>query len=278
MRISSAIALGLVIVALMFTSHFIFNVEEATGVVCKESAAIASLSDDKDLSKKENNFGLGSCLAANIASCRMNAATSKMEPSCTGRRQPVCSEGTATCDSAGLPMCKYGPAVCAAACEEKTVVLDIKSACQATKVWLEEEQQYTITVVPESPVWKDGEKRASARGYNISELPDLWDRVIAVLTWPLKRDYSQPTFRVTARVGSTGGNVEFLVPDPISKERTIDKLTADDVRLEETIRPKSSGELFLYVNEAVLPSPWLRHVFYRNNTGSANVTIRRKRL
>jgi hypothetical protein len=40
-------------------------------------------------------------------------------------------------------------------------------------------------------------------------------------------------------------------------------------------RMERSGELFLYVNEAVIPLPWLSDLFYRNNKGSAQVVIER---
>jgi hypothetical protein len=36
-----------------------------------------------------------------------------------------------------------------------------------------------------------------------------------------------------------------------------------------------SGELFLYVNESVVPLPWISDIFYWNNRGSAEVVIKR---
>jgi hypothetical protein len=98
-----------------------------------------------------------------------------------------------------------------------------------------------------------------------------------VVAWPLKRDYTQSSFRIVARIGSTGGNEEFLLPDPIPAERTIDQLKSEDERLEVPIQPKSSGELFLYVNDAVIAVPYLEDFLYRDNMGTAKVTIRRAR-
>jgi hypothetical protein len=41
-----------------------------------------------------------------------------------------------------------------------------------------------------------------------------------------------------------------------------------------TIRPKKDGQLFLYVNDALPPCPgW--DCLYRNNSGTATVTLRR---
>ena len=37
----------------------------------------------------------------------------------------------------------------------------------------------------------------------------------------------------------------------------------------------ATGELFIYVNDAVLTFPGLTDVFYRNNSGTAKVTVKR---
>jgi hypothetical protein len=34
------------------------------------------------------------------------------------------------------------------------------------------------------------------------------------------------------------------------------------------------GELFLYVNDAVIGLPWVSDAYYKNNKGSAKVTVR----
>jgi hypothetical protein len=41
------------------------------------------------------------------------------------------------------------------------------------------------------------------------------------------------------------------------------------------ITADATGELFLYVNDAILTVPGLTDVFYRNNSGSAKVTVTR---
>jgi hypothetical protein len=271
------IALCLVLVGIAFANRFIFSLEEAAGLVCRESTAIANLREQKDFEKIEYNYGLGTCASAGVATCKRNQETATMEPSCSASRPIVCSEGSATCTPAGLAMCKYGPAVCSATCEESQTSFHAKSLCTATGKWLEEGQKYTITLVPDVAKWKDGEKPASARGYNTSDIQDVWQRILSVVALPLKRDYTQPSFRIVARIGSTGRNEEFLLPDPIPAERTIDQLKPDDVRLEIPIQPKSSGELFLYVNDAVVAIPGSEDFFYRDNVGSAKVMIRRAR-
>jgi hypothetical protein len=46
-------------------------------------------------------------------------------------------------------------------------------------------------------------------------------------------------------------------------------------KLVAEIAAKSTGELFLYVNDAVLMVPNRANLFYKNNTGTATVTLER---
>jgi hypothetical protein len=56
----------------------------------------------------------------------------------------------------------------------------------------------------------------------------------------------------------------FLDPDP--KDHTID----------EVLHATRDGELFLFVNDAVIGVPGLTGAFYDNNIGTADVTITRR--
>jgi hypothetical protein len=59
--------------------------------------------------------------------------------------------------------------------------------------------------------------------------------------------------------------LEYLLePDSYKKDPVI----------EVPIVPRRSGELFLYVNEGVLPWPLPRDFFYRDNKGTATVEVR----
>jgi hypothetical protein len=85
-----------------------------------------------------------------------------------------------------------------------------------------------------------------------------------VFALPMRRELIRPWFRVVARTGSVGGEESFLDPDP--KDHSID----------EVLRATRDGELFLFVNDAVLGVPGFEGVFYANNRGSADVTITRR--
>jgi hypothetical protein len=91
-------------------------------------------------------------------------------------------------------------------------------------------------------------------------------RALLTFGFPLRRDLDHPYFRVIARIGSVGTEEEFLDPDPGVR---------DSRRLNGIIRPNRDGELFLYVNDTVLPIPGLSNFFYLNNTGTAQVKVRR---
>jgi hypothetical protein len=73
--------------------------------------------------------------------------------------------------------------------------------------------------------------------------------------------------RVIQRVGATGTYEDFLDPDVARRPTNI---------LDEPFTPKRSGELFIYVNDAVTAIPWLQDYFYRNNSGDGTITVKRQ--
>jgi hypothetical protein len=96
---------------------------------------------------------------------------------------------------------------------------------------------------------------------------------------PLRRRLTQPWFKPMARIGTIGTDDYALDPKPSlpQPETHTSKgekcLTAPGAfSFTSEIVARSSGELFLYVNDAVFP-PFFNHWFYRNNEGSARVTV-----
>jgi hypothetical protein len=77
----------------------------------------------------------------------------------------------------------------------------------------------------------------------------------------------RPWFRLIARVGETGTDEYFL--DPV-KARSAD----GKVAYRTSFKVERSGEIFLYVNDAVIALPWLADRFYGNNHGSAKIEVR----
>lgn len=297
-------AYGLAVVVLLFAAHFTFVVQESAGLVCHESPNILKARHGGPNALA--NSGVSSCKPASIATCNGDS------PVCSAGRMMICSDLKApTCIATGpkaenlkIPMCTYGPATCSPQCEDSSPVMQTNNVCNGTGLWLEEGSTYKLTVTQKPGQWTDGTSvidrwrdspPADLRGYNIDDLDSWVDKLIAYVTWPLKRAWSQPLFRVTARIGASGSNEEFLIPEHISAERRkkylkepykartpdltkaeIGELNARDEALTivKTITPKIDGELFLYVNDAALPGwGWFRSFFYRTNTGAAKVTV-----
>ena len=289
--------------AVLFGSHLAFGIEEANGLVCKQSRNITlALTNPK---KRVTDQGLGSCLSAGIASCAKEGAT----PTCSSRREVFCGDDqTAVCEQKHktgcddrkdncnyvVPVCRIeippgpdgklssrvvAPATCPAACDVGPIgvtrrILDIRQACHGTGVRLEQGQKYLVTVSPPNPgdadyhdtAWTDRDIVVSTRGMVTSGL-SLTQRLTELLKWPLKRYLFVDPFKVIARVGPVGSDERVLEPDDDPKSN----------KLDVVITPKRSGELFLYVNEFVWAWPGLRDYFYADNAGKATITVQRPR-
>jgi len=137
------------------------------------------------------------------------------------------------------------------------------SLCQNMGVRLEQNAKYLITVKAVDP-FEDGGIEA-ARGFYSWEPPSFVQKLIMVAAVPFRREWIRPWFRIVARFGGTGGEETFLDPDP------------KDGSVEEVITATRNGELFMFVNDAVLPVPGLYGHFYNNNAGTAEVTITRQK-
>lgn len=185
--------------------------------------------------------------------------------------------------------------------------IDIKSQCHATGFYLVAGRQYRIRMVADN--WFDKGIPADVGGFSS-------DGLRHALASPLKRWWFENWFRPVARIG-VYGNYEYPLkpaaplasanfalckadvqpskkPDepssfqdtskPASPEKMKEELECEEKEgirrarvLIADITPGNTGELFLYVNDAVLAVPGLTNVFYKNNTGTAKVTVTRSR-
>jgi hypothetical protein len=138
--------------------------------------------------------------------------------------------------------------------------------CQSTGVWLESGGRYLIKF-DSTDDFKDGDIEASEGFYSTS--PPSWlQRATMLAAVPLRRELFKPWFRVVARTGGKGGEETFIEPD-----------FTDQVLIDAPITATRDGELFLFVNDAVIGIPGFNGYFYKffydNNKGSARVTIKR---
>jgi uncharacterized protein (DUF2235 family) len=145
---------------------------------------------------------------------------------------------------------------------QQTSLAEFKTSelCQSTGVWLERNQKYLITF-ESTESFKDG-RIPAALGFYSLDAPGFWQKAWMIAAIPLRRELIRPWFRVVARIGGKGGEEIFLDPD-----------VTDEHLINERITATRDGELFLFVNDAVLGIPGLYGTFYRNNRGSTKVTI-----
>ena len=283
-------AMSFLLVGYLFCNHLVFSIEDSFGMVCTESGF------------KE---GLGACPAASIATCGPQGAAPNCSggrsvscgegvPVCEKRTNPNCDPRHANCDYQ-VPVCHIsvpsdvpgsapvtkasGFGICPSLCEVRPSevdrvtkhidkFLDISSVCKATGIWLEQGQNYKVTIRapgPNSPTaWKDDGLIVSTRGTDTSKMT-LSQRLQQILYWPLKRHLFVDSFKVIARVGSTGSDERVLEPDD-------DKRSND---LDVVVTPRRSGELFLYVNDSIWASKGSWENFYNDNVGKATIEVKR---
>jgi uncharacterized protein (DUF2235 family) len=139
--------------------------------------------------------------------------------------------------------------------------------CQSMGVWLERNGRYLIKF-DSTDNFKDGAIKASA-GFYSTDPPSIGQKAMMAAAVPLRRELTRPWFRVVARIGGKGSEEIFLDPD-----------FSDQFLINEPITATRDGELFLFVNDAVLGIPgfsnYFHKLFYHNNEGSTRVTITRR--
>ena len=147
--------------------------------------------------------------------------------------------------------------------QEELPVFHTNQLCQSMGVYLTRGARYLITL-ESTTSFEDGGIKAE-KGFYSSDPDNPLQAAAMFAAMPLRRELMQPWFRIVARFGGQGGEETFLVPDPSDKHL-----------INEVIRAPRDGELFLFVNDAVIGIPGLYGKFYENNQGSTRVVIRRR--
>lgn len=165
--------------------------------------------------------------------------------------------------------------------------------CWSTGRALAEKTRYRIIVDDAKGNWFDQATPTDPKGFTASNM-------LYLIATPFKRWWREPWFAPVARVGATGNREYPLQPciyrsdgksatatsgltayaDPISEQEAtrIQKELANKRDKERQVlvaefTPETSGELFLFVNDAVVAIPRHADFFYKNNRGTASVTI-----
>ena len=150
--------------------------------------------------------------------------------------------------------------------ESKPVTFATNEICVPTKVLIQRGASYSVTVTVAQP-WFDGRLKATPSGFGTSTLHSWPSKALMYAELPLRRVIFRRWFSLIARIGSKGVTEEFLDPEVVAG-------------MPNTFRggfrkAERDGELFLYINEAVIPFPWISDIFYHNNQGMAQVVIKR---
>ena len=136
-------------------------------------------------------------------------------------------------------------------------VFSTSNLCQSMKVVLDRDRTYLIRF-ESTQSFQDGPIKAGG-GYYTTDAPSFWEGFALFAGVPLRRELTRPWFRPVARIGATGGEENFLDPD--------------ENQISEKFKATRDGELFLFVNDAVIGLPHLYDVFYRNNRGETRVLV-----
>ena len=185
---------------------------------------------------------------------------------------------------------------------------ETRSMCHATGLRLIAGRKYRIQLDMDEGVngeWFDKGIRTDVAGFTA-------DSMRHYMASPLKRWWRENWFQPIARIGDVGNYEHVLqpaaplpvvpfeqcrpkeekrpswweairdIPSPATAEFKNAQLACEapkDIRPNRTlisdITADATGELFLYVNDAVLTLPGWTDVFYKNNSGTAKVTVTR---
>jgi uncharacterized protein (DUF2235 family) len=154
--------------------------------------------------------------------------------------------------------------------ESRTVEgFDTGNFCWPTGIALERGSRYRITLSETAP-WQDGGISTDLNGFEIGELRYGATRLAMFFALPLRRVLTTPWLRPIARIGTQGSDEYALDPETPG---TLQPAKSD--QLAATLYARRDGELFLFVNDAVIGVPGIGQPFYRNNRGQASVTVER---
>jgi Uncharacterized conserved protein len=138
------------------------------------------------------------------------------------------------------------------------------SLCWASGIRLDKGKTYLITVETTQP-WSDGGIPTTPQGFGCDKMAKPMYGALL-----LRRHLGEPWFQwfhLIARTDRFG-----LDEHPLALTAEADSAPGT-TRYTAELTPRTSGELFLFVNDAVIGFPWLTRIFYRNNVGDAQIKV-----
>jgi uncharacterized protein (DUF2235 family) len=183
-------------------------------------------------------------------------------------------------------------------------MFETSNPCWSSGLWVEKDRKYRISIAIKDP-WFDRTIMTGVNGFQLST-----PRQLAAV--PFRRRISAAWFQPVARIGANADaelplqSIDGSLPDKLPRLRDPTKDSAEitdadkyPVRVEDgtpaeqwpaiwqqqglaplmvaDFTAAASGELFLYVNDAIQLAPFFGpfDLFYQNNRGSADVTVQR---
>lgn len=145
---------------------------------------------------------------------------------------------------------------------------DPKSLCVAVGDPVPVSGHYLVSVEPQHLCeWKDKNTQAGATGVLV---PGWGQRAFGLL----KRRWGARYYQPIVRVGADGNRETVLDSDEAPARH---RCGHDDIEVVRTaaatVQARAGEQIYLYLNDVVLPVPYLAGYFYGNNQGSAKVTV-----
>ncbi len=149
-----------------------------------------------------------------------------------------------------------GNQAAASAAATKPVVMETSKVCNATGMKVTQGETYRIRLIIGEP-WKDDKISTDPNGFDNHRA--AWLQLGGA---PYRRLIWSNWFATILRVGGPGLEEHLL------------ELEEKEGAWTATFEPRSSGEVFLYVNDTVISLPWIYGFFYSsNNHGTAEVKL-----
>jgi uncharacterized protein (DUF2235 family) len=138
-------------------------------------------------------------------------------------------------------------------------VFSASDMCWGSGLRLAADTRYRITILRQPGDWRDKGKHTNLAGFAA-------DNLVHLGATPLKRWWREPWFAPIAHVGVKGYEEFALRPCSGPGADNKNLLVAE-------FRTVHDGELFLFLNDAVLALPGKQRMFYANNQGTARVQV-----
>ena len=134
--------------------------------------------------------------------------------------------------------------------------------CNRSGIELKQGNRYSLTIqISKDQLWKDASINAELTGLKQDQVK--WPMHLAL---PFRRHVQEPWFKPIAKFGAYGTS-EVSLNFEIKEHSEKNQIWTTE------ITPLRDGQLFLFVNDAILPVPKNWQVFYKNNKGKISVTV-----